>query len=186
MSRPIIAVDMDDVIWDLMTSWVNFLNREYGLNVNPDSIRGWSVPEVFPTLTEDQVYAPLSDWTMWADVEPMPGACEYLKKLLDKGYNIYLVTATAPENVEYKFRLIQQHFPFISWNNVVVMQNKKLFRADALVDDGPHNLEDAPCIRILFSRRNNEYYDATAHGIIRAHDWKEVHDLIVQLFPNNK
>ena len=55
----VVLVDMDDTIVDLLSRWVSFLNETHGLSVNPEEITDWNISLFFPTLTKEQVFAPL-------------------------------------------------------------------------------------------------------------------------------
>lgn len=54
-----LLVDMDDTIENLLPAWAEWLNKKHGTSVNADDITGWDIQKFFPTLTKDEVYAPL-------------------------------------------------------------------------------------------------------------------------------
>lgn len=75
-----ILVDMDDTIERLLDAWVSHLNRIYGTHVAVDDVRQWDISLSFPTLTKEQVYAPLLLDDFWYGVKPIDGASDALRK----------------------------------------------------------------------------------------------------------
>lgn len=54
-----ILVDMDDTIENLAEAWVAYLNARHQTSTNLSDITDWDISKAFPTLTKEQVYAPL-------------------------------------------------------------------------------------------------------------------------------
>lgn len=174
-----ILIDVDDVIADLLSAWLKALNKKYGTNVRNDEVTDWDVARFFPTLTREQVFEPIHSNEFWKTVEPKPDAMKYVKKLFDEGYEIYLCTSTDYRNIQAKYEyIIQRYFPYIEWNRVIVAYQKQMIRADYLIDDGVHNLENGNFIKILMSAPHNKNYDAESNGMIRANNWEEVYEII--------
>lgn len=177
-----ILVDMDDTMESLLPAWCSWLNKTFKTNVNPDNIVDWEVAKFFPQLTEEQIFSPLHDPLFWKTVKPKPFAAKYLKKLINKGHEVYIVTATSYKNIAPKYELIiKKYFPFIDWEHVIIANNKQLINGDVLVDDGPHNLENGNYIKILFTAPHNKNYDETKHNMFRANNWKDVYNIIKQV-----
>lgn len=177
-----VLIDIDDTIEDLLAAWCKCLNDLYGLNVKPDEITEWDMSKFFPNLTKEQVFEPLHNEEFWDLIKPKDGAVEYLKKLIDDGFKVYLCTSTDYRNVKVKFeKVIQKYFPYISWKQVIVTDKKQLINADFLVDDGVHNLEGGNYEKILMSAPHNQSYDAEANNMFRADTWETVYSLIKTL-----
>ena len=181
-----ILVDMDDTIEYLLKAWVRGVNETYGYSVGYDDVTDWNVSKAFPGLTWEQVYEVPLRPGFWNGVEPVPGAAEALKRLMDAGHDILIVTATpfvsVPEKIEgYLFR----HFPFLSWDQVIITGRKQLIRGDVLIDDGVHNLEGGDYLRILMTAPHNVGYDAEANGMIRVRTWKEIEDILTSYGGNH-
>lgn len=181
MSKTVL-IDIDDTIENLCETWVDWLNRQYGTSVTYDEISEWDMSKFFPALTKEQVYAPLHNPMFWDYVKPKEGAVEYVKKLIDEGYDVYFCTTTDYRNVRPKFEsVIQRYFPYIKWSQVIIASNKQMINADVLVDDGVHNLENGRYIKILVSASHNLNYDAESNGMYRANTWEEIYSLIHSL-----
>lgn len=175
----ILLIDVDDTIEDLLSAWLKSLNDKYGTNVCNDEITDWDVSKFFPTLTREQVFEPLHYDEFWETVKPKPDAVEYVKKLFDEGYEIYLCTSTDYRIIRAKYEfIIKKYFPYIEWNHVIVAYRKQMIKADYLIDDDVHNLENGNFIKILMSAPHNRNYDAESNGMIRVNNWKEIYEII--------
>ena len=171
-----ILVDMDDVLEQLVAGWVAYLNERFGTNKSTEDVRSWNVSLAFPELTHEQVYSAVSDDHLWDFVKPMPGAVETLKKLIDEGHEVYIVTATGYETLRAKMeKVLFRYFPFLSWKQVIITENKQMIRGDILIDDGPHNMTGETYKKILFSANHNRDFDEAAVGAERVENWDEVY-----------
>ena len=174
-----ILVDMDDTIENCTEAWVNFVNRRYGTDIRPESLRDWDVSKAFPTLTHEQVYAVTVEDEFWHTVKPIDGAAENMKKLIDDGNRIYIVTCAEYESLRVKMEdVLFKYFPFITWKDVIVASKKQMIKADYLVDDGIHNHIGGDYINLLYTAPHNCEYDAEANGMIRVSSWEEVYRII--------
>lgn len=170
-----ILVDMDDTIEQLLRAWIEGVNKKYGRDAEYDDVTGWNVSAVYPGLTWEDVYSVPLDPEFWKTVEPIPGAAESLKKLMDDGHDVFIVTATPYQSVKEKMTdLLFKYFPFLSWDQVIITTRKQMIRGDVLVDDGIHNLEGGDYAKILMTAPHNRGYDAEANGMIRVNNWDEI------------
>lgn len=174
-----ILVDIDNTIENLLSGWFEALNEKYGTHVKAEDVTDWNVSLFFPTLTRPQIYDIMKEEGFWNRVTPKEDAMEYLPKLVEDGHDVYLCTATDWLDIKPKYELlIKKYFPCIPWEKIIICYNKKLIKADILVDDGVHNLEGGDYYKILYSQPHNLKYDAEKNGMHRAKDWKEVYELI--------
>ena len=169
-----ILVDMDDVLETLVEGWTEYLNDRHGLDVKPTDVKCWDMSLAFPTLTKEEVYAAGTDDALWDYVGPKPGAAEALKKLMDEGHEIYVVTASYYQTLRAKMEnVLFRYFPFLDWDHVIITSNKHMIKGDVLIDDGPHNLTGGDYRKILFNASHNESFDESSVGAVRVHDWDE-------------
>lgn len=186
MSKTIL-VDMDDTATWLLPVWVNWLNHKHNLNVDWHDIKEWDMSKFFPNLTKEQVFEPLHNEEFWDLVKPKDGAVEYLKKLIDDGFKVYLCTSTDYRNVKVKFeKVIQKYFPYISWKQVIVASDKQMISGDFMVDDGIHNLEGGRYRKILMNAPHNKSYNAEENGMFRANNWEQIYSYIKSVVFNEK
>lgn len=173
-----ILFDADDVAEALLENWVKTLNKRYSTTASVEDVTDWDVTVAFPTLTKQQIYGVLQEDEVWANLTPMPGAQEYLKRLYDEGHELYMVTATDYRTCRVKIERILELFPFLDTNHIIIAHNKQMIRGDVLIDDGPHNLINGPYFRILFDQPHNRGINEKKYGMYRAVGWEQVYQLI--------
>lgn len=175
----IILVDMDDTIENLGLAWVDYLNRKYDKNVNWYDIRKWDMQIPYPDLTEEQIYGALNDEDLWDNVTAKEDASHYLKKLIDEGNKVYIVTASWYTTILPKMeRCLFKLFPFLTWSQVIVVLDKHMVKGDILIDDNPLNLVGGDYFGILFTAPHNIDYDDSQADMIRVDNWKSAYLII--------
>ena len=177
-----ILIDMDDVMTDLLTPWVEYLNDKHDLSVYTSDITAWDMSLFFHTLSKEEIYQPLDEEDFWKTVKPREGAVYYLNKLCNE-YQVYIVTATSLSTIKYKIdHIIKPYFPFINPRNIIISNNKQMISGDILIDDNINNLLGGKYDKILFSRPHNYTYLSKDYPIIIADGWedcyKKVHKIL--------
>lgn len=181
MHKLTILVDMDDTIENLTDAWIEYLNEHYGTSVQREDITEWSFWKAFPTIEKDKIYDALFDEALWERVKPLPGAVKYLKKLIDDGNDVFIVTASHPDTVSAKMnKVLFRYFPYLTYQNVIIAGKKQLIIGDIMVDDAPHNL--GGCYRgLLFTAQHNKGVtdeELAVLNAVRVDNWKEAYKLI--------
>lgn len=179
-----IGIDLDDTIEDLVAGWLSWLNGHYGTAYKPEDITEWDIASYFPTLSRDEVFAPLHNSLFWEKyVKMKPDAAKYIKMLFDEGFNIYIVTSATPESLLYKWEyIISEHLPFLTHKNIIMCSNKQLLsNLDILIDDGIHNLVGGKYTKILLDAPHNRQSEEIdrQYGLNRLHDWKEIYETVM-------
>ena len=175
----VVLIDADGVLEDLSQKWVIWLNEIYGTSVRYEDLTEWDMTAAFPTLTREQVYRIDHDEDFYSRLEPIPGAVEAVKRLLDDGHVVYVVTTTPYQAVKAKLeRAIFPYFPFLTWKNIIITCDKHLIRGDVLIDDGVHNLLGGDYRKILVTAPYNKDFDAEGNGMIRASSWEEIYQAV--------
>lgn len=181
MKKLTILVDADDTIEYLLKAWMAILNERYNTSVQVSDITSWNLQDAFPSLTKEEVYAPLREDSIWDKVEPNRYAIHYIRKLIEDGHDVYIVTATHYSTYKAKMeKVLLRHFP-IRPENVIVAYNKGMIRGDVRVDDAVHNLEGYDGVKILIDAPHNRDYNARAHGVHRVSWWGDVYKIICRV-----
>ncbi len=184
-----ILVDADDTIHNLTDAWIWYLNDRYGTSVRRSDVTDWDFSKAFPDIRRDDVYDALFDVELWKRVKPLPGAVKYLKKLIDDGNEVYIVTASHPRTVDMKTQeAIFKHFPYLDYKNLIITSNKQMVMGDIIIDDAPHNLGGGPLGMMMSAPHNMKVPDDELAELnaVRVDGWKEVYELINEYQKNKK
>ena len=165
----LIAVDMDGVLCDLLTPWLAWINEQTGEGLTRSDITQWSMSK--QTVLGNSVYDYLKDPQHFADLMPMPGAVEGLKRLMYR-HDVFLLTACAEESARIGKRAwVQKH---INRKIEVVFSTEKYkHHADILLDDHSKNLALWRNRSICYDAPYNQNWMGE-----RVTNWKEFNELI--------
>jgi 5'(3')-deoxyribonucleotidase len=170
-----IAVDMDEVLAKYTDKVIKVLEEETGYVINIENVSGAflsrSLPEAYLEIVTSYPYRE----GFFRDLEVMEHSQEVLKRL-NKDYEVYIVSSTLqhPNAPKDKLAWLKEYFPFIHFKKIVFCGDKKIIRADYLIDDHPRHLEDFQGKPVLFSAFHNIYEDRYQ----RANNWLEVEQII--------
>lgn len=179
MKRLVILCDFDDVLINFCEVWVDLINQQNGTSVSVNDITDWNISKAFPTLTREQIYKPLNEVEIWNYVTPLPGAVEYLEKLIDDGHVVYIVTSSHYKTIATKIeKVLMRYFPYFSPSNVIVANYKQMIHGDILIDDGEHNLIGGDYVGIMFNQPHNLNSNL---DIERVDNWEELYSKICNL-----
>ncbi|WP_215240034.1 5' nucleotidase, NT5C type [Dyadobacter helix] len=163
-----IAIDMDNVLVDIETNWINWYERELGVRVTREAMRGIPEDQAFPDpeAARKLLYQP----GFFRGAPLMEGALEALEEL-NREYEIYIVSAAMefPNSLLEKHDWIAEHFPFISWRNIVLCGDKSVIATDYMIDDHLKNLDFCKGIPVLFTAGHNIHVTKYT----RVNNWKE-------------
>lgn len=172
-----ILLDMDGVLTNLIAKWFRVYNEEYGDTLHLEQLSEWG-PHRFAKAGR-AVYKYLSRPGFFRDLEPIPGAVQGVRRLLDMGHEVVIVTA-AKNGHRDKADWVREHLPFLPDENIVFAHRKELVRGDVLFDDAPHNLE---AFRPYGLPVAMDYPYNRGIDCARVSDWAEFPNLIAGEFP---
>ena len=178
MEKKIILCDADDTIENLCETWIGYLNRKYGTNVNVEDIVDWNIAKFFPSLTKEMVFEPTFNKEFWKHILPIDGCYNVLKQVNNR-HRLYIVTATNYQTCDTKIERILNLFPFLQWSQFIIAAKKQLVYGDYLIDDGVHNFEGGHYKGILFDRPHNRLFDDKTAGLTRVHTWDEIGNILL-------
>ena len=180
--RLTILVDLDDTIDDLLTAWVCALNEKFGTNVDPQQVKQWDVSEYFPELSKADIYS-VHDWNNpWANVRPKPGAVEYIKRLIDDGHRVFVVTSTHYINLQMKMEeVLFKYFPYLRWEQVIITQDKAMIDGDVIIDAGVQNHLRKRRLNIVIDAPHNRHVNDASLGLKRVGGIEEAYRAVSEL-----
>lgn len=176
MKKLTVLVDMDDVLCNTLETWIQVLNEKYGTEVRFEDCTEWEFDNVFPTLSNNEIYEPLTTQAFWDRVRPIPEARKYIEQLQNDGHDVYVVTASHPQTIGMKYETVLKHFfPSLGFEHVVVCSAKYLIHGDVLIDDNIENISKNVKCNILFDMPHNKNKTKAKSGYVRASNWSEVY-----------
>ena len=175
-----LGIDLDGVVADFNTGWINHYNQEFGSDVSLNDVDRW---DVIPSLTH---FAHMGEFWRWAEhldgaslfrhLEPYPDALPALHRLA-KRHRIVIITTKPDFAIHDTYEWIAEHG--VPTREIHITGRKWTVNCDAYLDDGPHNLEDLVTHRpesqvFRFVRPWNSAIEAT----IAVNSWREFEDCI--------
>jgi 5'-nucleotidase len=166
-----ICVDMDEVIADTLAEHIRRYNKAFDEEVKPDDLTGKGLWEIAPPDRKQQIRDFFDAEDFFEDLALMPDAQPVLKDLSER-FEIFIATQAmaVPNSLGPKYRWLQRHFPFIPPSRYVFCGDKRILRADYLVDDQPKNLLRFEGQGLLYTAPHN----LTATGFTRVDNWRQV------------
>ncbi len=169
MKKKTIGIDMDGVLADIETHWLNLYEKDYGVKLGPEIFLNVTEADAFPDKTAvlKYVFTP----GFFRTIPVMQGAIEAVKKLAED-YEIYIVSAAMefPLSLFEKREWLSEHFPFIDWKNIIFCGDKSIIDTDYLIDDHPKNLDFCKGMPIMFTAGHN----ARFNHHVRVNNWQDV------------
>jgi 5'(3')-deoxyribonucleotidase len=163
-----IAIDMDNVMADLTRHLLDVYEKEYGIAVAPESLNNIPEGSGFP---EGVAMKLLLSPGFFRSIPVMPGSQEVIRALMEK-HEVFIVSAAMefPLSLAEKHAWLNEHFPFISWRNIVFCGSKTIVEADYMIDDHDKNLRYFKGTPLLFSAPHN----LALTDYKRVNNWEEV------------
>jgi 5'-nucleotidase len=169
-----ILVDMDEVIADVTVAMTDWYKKLFGGDIDyAKMLEGESLVKGFPeerqALVRQQLYEP----GFFRHLPVMEDSVEVLKGINEK-YELYIVSAATefPNSLTEKYYWLEDHFPFIGWKQMVFCGDKKMIKADYLIDDHAKHLQYFTGKPFIFTAPHN----LNEHRFERLNNWKEAGD----------
>lgn len=173
----LIALDLDEVVCDLLPEWLRRYNLAYGDALTPESVTSWDISRCVKPVCGMKIYDVLAEPDLYAGVSPIPGALEGVRALRAAGHRV--VFATSADAVSYPQKiawLVGHGFTTLRHGrtpqDVICAPDKSLVRADILIDDHAVNLHGFTGFKVLVDRPHNR--SVSVPGAIRARGWTEI------------
>ena len=167
-----ILVDMDGVLADVYSRFFELHEQETGKRLTVDDVSG---------LLEAEAFHGQRKWVttpgFFRSVPVMEGSIQGLQLLNDKYDVIVASMATEfPDSLTDKQIWLHEHFPFITWKQIIFCGNKDLIKADIMIDDHPKNLDLFKGETIMFTQPHNVLVKNPKHK--RVNSWNEIEKIL--------
>lgn len=179
-----ILVDQDEVLAKWVERVIDWWNNDKGTNLTVDDIHSWDLKNDLGEGSEDFMRSCMRYSEFYRDLDPMPGAIDGMRSLIDMGHDVLIVTATprcATNAYGGKVEWIRRNMPFFNIDNFCSVTRKDVVSGDILLDDGMHNIEAFHRTKrdtCVFTRPWNKNAKAPT---FRANSWSDFVELIKTL-----
>lgn len=188
--------DMDGILVDSLTDWLSEYNMMYNDNLKKENIKDWDISLFVKKECGKKIFDILKKPGFYRYPKPMEHSQEVIQRLVDKGFEIVIVSDSPPGDAECDRRLdstktsnpaddkrkwLQEYFPMIPKDNVVFTAQKWRVIGDILIDDKPSTFEK-------FKEENREIilmtyaYNKHLNADKRANNMLEVEQIIYKMF----
>lgn len=188
MAKPILAIDIDEVLFPFMVTMLEHTNSTYGLSHSIEEVKDFNLG--FWSISDSDAIERVHTVSRLdhRSVNALPNANSALS-LLKGQYQIFIVTSRHEEFRARTEEWLSHHFPGL-YDKLIMTGNHysgREFRSKAevclelgvsmLVDDQLHYAKESaqlglPCI--LFGDYPWNQAESLPDGVVRAQDWNEV------------
>ena len=164
-----LIIDMDNVMADISLHFREWYTSNTGELIAAESLIGKPEVEAYPNpeLVKSFLYTP----GFFRSVPVMKDSQEVLRALNDK-YDVFIVSSALefPQSLPEKYAWLQEHFEFITWQQIVFCGSKVVIKGDYMIDDYPKNLDYFTGEKLLYTAPHNQLLE----GYNRVNGWKEL------------
>ena len=176
MSKFVVCCDMDNCLNNLIEQMLKMYNDKYGTNYTQEDVHTYELEESFHLEEAEKMKELFLEKELWDNLVPVEKAQWGLQSLINRGYDVYIVTATHADNFAWKVAWIKKYFHFFDEKNIIRIHDKSLIAADVLIEDCYANLVESRCFteRVLLDYPWNQSDKDWIFGINRAYNWEDV------------
>jgi len=164
---------MDGVLADIYTQYLNFEEAESGIRRSIESLYSKSESQMFKNINKY-----LHTKGFFGNAPVIEGSQDALSRL-NARYEVFIVSSATefPHSFNEKYDWLTEHFPFITWKQMVFCGSKSIVHGDIMVDDHFKNLDVFRGRTLLFTQPHN--FGLPEKGHIRVFTWEEILRLLL-------
>ena len=164
---------MDGVLADIYAQYLELEESESGIRRSLESLNGRLESEVFKNIERY-----LHTKGFFRNAPVIVGSDRALN-LLNSQYEIFVVSSATefPHSFNEKFDWLAEHFPFLSWEQIVFCGSKSIVQGDIMIDDHFKNLDNFRGRTLLFTQPHNFGLPEKRHT--RVYSWEEILNLLL-------
>lgn len=171
-----IAIDMDDVVADAQARFGEWYTRDYAVEFTPEQLYSTRIEDLIKPEHNGCIREYVFHDDFFKDLPVIAGAKEVIEEL-HKKYEIFFTTAAIefPNSLLPKLAWLGEHFPYVTWKNIVFCGDKSIINADYMIDDNVRNFKGFIGKGILFTAAHNHQTEWDT----RVNNWQEVKDMLL-------
>lgn len=180
-----IGIDLDGTVADNLELLVETLNHHCGKTLVGEEIRQYNLCKTYCITEEEFIKLMASKEEEIIVKSPLiPRAQEYIQKLVDKGWQVHIITARHPKYSQATRRWLRgKNIPYNGLHLLNSHNKLKICRelgVKMMVEDNVHNayqLEEGGVPTILYEAPHNRCWPWSG---IRCKNWGEIYRAIIQ------
>lgn len=171
-----IAVDMDQVLADFHGKAWKVFNERFNMNISKEEFDFPKIAALYPELINEFILV-INEPDFFRDLKLEDVDAVPVLQELSEHYEIYIATAAmdVPGSFHAKYEWLLEHFPFLNPTYFIFCGDKKVVKADYLIDDNIRQLQSFTGEGILYSQPYNEQ----STQFKRVNNWKEIKELFL-------
>ena len=132
-----LLIDMDGVLADIYGQFIKYESDDIGLTQSLNDLKGKLERDAFQF--HDKY---VNSANFFYSALPIIDSIETVRKLNDK-YEVFIVSSAMqfPLSLTEKINWLTEHFPFLSWKQIVFCGTKDVVYGDIMIDDHFKNLD---------------------------------------------
>ncbi|MES2847437.1 MAG: 5'(3')-deoxyribonucleotidase [Bacteroidota bacterium] len=168
-----LIIDMDGVLADVYKQFIALEEKESGIKVPVETLKG---KEEYQAFKNGRKHVNSKGFFRHA---PLMNGCVEVMKKLNENFDVFIVSAAMefPGSLPEKHDWLKEHFPFITWQQIVFCGSKTVIKGDIMIDDHYKNLDNFTGQTILFTQPHNDGHDDRGHK--RVHTWKDISNTLL-------
>lgn len=171
----VICCDVDGVLNDLMQVTLGIYNERNHASIKLDDITCHGLENCFEPNIANGIKSIFNEPSLWGKVKPITGSQDALKRLINDGHQVYIITNNPPHTYSQKFDWIKHYYPFIDSSKIICMKDKWMFRCDIMIEDCIETLLEKPYYhRVLMNQPWNQSNKDYVYDIHRCHNFDDI------------
>ncbi|MEY8366550.1 hypothetical protein AALA22_13005 [Anaerovoracaceae bacterium 41-7] len=189
MRRYTVAIDLDGVIWDLVTPWLAKYNEITGEHVDISDIKSYKIGDYVEH--EGILNYILEVNNFWNEVKLYDDALTAIEKLKScPELDLVICTSTSYKIAQQKISKLLELVPILDEKDIVLTSRKELLDVHFMIDDYENNLKRMANgnkgVAILIDRPYNKSFPNSTYGILRKGSLLETADSIIDYIEGQK
>lgn len=187
LDRPIVGIDVDGVLLDILPPWCRLYNRDWNDKLVPEQVTDWNMASFVKEECGKQVYRYLGTTELYDRMDAVAGAAEGVQAIRDMGAQVLFITTSQDGQGDAKREALRRlgflppasEDPFAS--ELCQFPHKHLLPISLMIDDYIGNLEPLQVPGILFPAPYNEQFRDNGRFPRAERGWADVVPMVEEM-----